>query len=172
MSGPAPAAHDGHDLAEDPGVLADLPLLEFQGWRSALRRGGAAVLPWRGDHLRAQAEAPGLTLLESGEDLPEGGSSQALVRIQKGKAATTADLAAAWRALAPEGGLLVAGHNDLGITGWAKRLAAQLGQSGEVLANRAHGRVVRFRRTGAVLPMPGTTALPADAEEAAADRAS
>ncbi len=172
MSGPAPAAHAGEDLAEDPGVLADLPLLEFQGWRSAQRRGGAAVLPWRGDHLRARAEASTLTLLETAEDLAAGDLSQALVRIQKGRAATMADLAAAWRALAQEGGLLVTGHNDLGITGWAKRLAAQLGQPGEVLANRAHGRVVRFRRTGAVLPMPGATALPADAEEAAAARAS
>jgi 16S rRNA (guanine1207-N2)-methyltransferase len=172
MSGPASAAPAGLDLAEDPGVLADLPLLEFQGWRSAQRRGGAAVLPWRGAHLRARAEAPGLSVLDLPVDLPEGHFTQALVRIQKGRAATMADLAVAWGALAPQGSLLVAGHNDLGITGWAKRLATQLGQPAEVLANRAHGRVVRFRRDAAALPMPEVLAVPADAEEAAAGRAS
>ncbi len=154
MSGAPAPADPADDLLLDEGVLEPVPTVEFHGWSTVARHGGTAVLPWRA-HARGAGDLPqqpsagGLT-----------GFRQGVVRIGKGRAATEADLAAAWAAIAPGGRLLIAGFNDVGIATWAKRLAEHLGAPGTVLANRARGRVVAFARTSAVLSAPAPTTVP------------
>lgn len=145
MSGPARPLADADDPALDPGVIADRPLVEWNGWQAVRRHGGTAILPWRGDHLAAVAA--GVTTLPVGA-IPPGSIDQALVRIQKGRDATWADLMQAWNALADDGRLLVSGANELGIATWVKRLTQAVGQPGEVLANHSRARVALFRRRG------------------------
>ena len=145
MCGPPRLLADDDDPALDPGVIADRPLVEWNGWQAVLRHGGTAVLPWRSDYLTACAA--GVTASPSGQ-LPAGSIDQALVRIQKGRDATWSDLRWSWHALADGGRLLVTGANDLGIATWAKRLAASFDQPGEVLANHSRSRVVLFHRRG------------------------
>lgn len=140
MSGAPTPADPADDLLLDDGVLEPVTTVEFHGWSAVARHGGTAVLPWRA-HARAAAD---LSQQPSAEGLA--GFRQAVVRIGKGRAATEADLAAAWAALAPDGRLLIAGFNDIGIATWAKRLAERLGAPGTVLANRARGRVVAFTK--------------------------
>jgi 16S rRNA (guanine1207-N2)-methyltransferase len=143
-----PAAPPADDPVLDPGVLMAVPTLEFHGTDAV--HGGVAVLPWR-----TQARtAPGRTVATAAE--VGTGWQQAVVRIQKGRAATTADLAAAWQALAPGGALLVAGGNDLGITSWQRRLADWCGAVA-VVVNRGRGRVLRVVKDAAVAgpPPPG-----------------
>ena len=156
MSGPAVRTGSAVDLLLDAGVLAATPTCEWQGWSAVIAHSGIAILPWRAHARAALAAAVG----HQAEPPPSGAFQQAVVRIGKGRAATEADLAAAWQALAPGGRLLIVGTNDIGISTWAKRLAAQIGVAGEVLANRAHGRVVAFPRTAAVLPSPASTVVP------------
>lgn len=154
MSGPARPLAEAEDPALDPGVLSAGPVEEWHGWQAVLRHGGTAVLPWRGDHLAAVAA--GIVTIGDGGELPAGSCSQALVRIQKGRAATWRDLKQAWRSLAVGGRLFVTGDNDLGITTWVKRVGGLLGQPGEVLANHSRARVAAFVRTSPpeVLPVP------------------
>jgi 16S rRNA (guanine1207-N2)-methyltransferase len=140
------------DPALDDGVLSADPLIEFNGWSAVARLGGCAVLPWRSDHL--QATQLGLATIATGAGLSPGAASQVLVRIQKGRAATQQDLAAAWRALAVAGRLLVTGGNDLGIVTWVKRIAAWTEQPGVVLANHSRARVVAFHRQEASPVVP------------------
>lgn len=154
MSG-APALPDGAtDLALDPGVLGPEPTLEIQGWSAAAATGGTAVLPWR-SHARA---ANGVIQAPHAAGL--GLFTQAVVRIGKGRRATETDLAEAWEHLQPGGRLVLVGHNDVGIATWAKRVAKTLGQSGEVLANRAHSRAVAFTRTDVQLTAPSDNQVP------------
>ena len=163
MSGPAAEFGSAADLVRDEGVLADVPTCEWHGWGAVAAVGGIAVLPWRfqaraaeAGRVATQVDAHGLC-----------GFAQAVVRIGKGRAATEADVCAAWSALTPTGRLLITGKNDVGISTWAKRLTAAIGVPGDVLVNRAHGRVVAFSRTGSntaltqpvarVVPLPDGT---------------
>ena len=149
------------ELLFDEGVLAPAPLCEFQGYRGAARLGGVAVLPWRGPWRMAQAS--GVDARPSAPPPGEGLYRQALVHLQKSRAATWQDLASAWQGLEPGGRLLLCGGNDLGVTSAVKRLAGELGQKGQVLANRRRARIVAFeRREGPapVAPEPTRIALP------------
>ncbi len=155
MSGAPELADPAADLVVDPGVLAPVATLEFHGFHAVAAVGGIAVLPWR-THARAAAAAGVANVPSAGA---AGGFAQAVVRIGKGRAATEADLAAAWAALAADGRLLLVGQNEVGIVTWAKRVAQAVGAAGEVLANRAHGRVVAFTKTTALLPAPLATSV-------------
>jgi len=132
------------DLVGDPGVLAPTPLLEVFGAAGVATVGGVAVLPHRGDWLRARADhvkaVPWWS--EVGLDRFE----QAVVHLQKGRAATWQALAEAWQRLSPGGRLLIVGGNDLGVKSAVKLLNDELGTPGEVVANRAHSRVVLWSR--------------------------
>jgi 16S rRNA (guanine1207-N2)-methyltransferase len=145
MSGPARPLAEVDDPALDAGVIADAPLVEWNGWQAVRRHGGTAVLPWRSEWLAATAA--GITAVPFAGASP-GPFTQALVRVQKGRDATWSDLADAWRGLVDGGRLLLTGGNDLGIATWVKRLGAHLGQTGEVLANHSRARVAVFRRRG------------------------
>jgi len=157
------------DALADPGVLRDEACLEFSGTHAVRVRGGVAVLPWRDQYVAAVAG--GLAAQATAEGLPAGAFAQAIVHLQKGRAATGVDLATAW-ALLPQGGrLVICGDNDLGIASFAKRLGEELGQAGETVANRGHGRIVSFIRNehaGPQIP-PHTTVplLPGGSDEAA-----
>lgn len=132
-------------LALDPGVLEPGPVLELFGWRAAAAHGGTAVTPWRAD-ARA-ATAAGVAVAATVDDLPPGVHRQAVVHLLKGRDGTWAALAAAWERLDENGRLVLVGGNDLGIRSAVARLERELGQPGEVLANRARGRAVSFVRT-------------------------
>lgn len=155
----------------DPGVLLSEPCLEFGEVEAIRRAGGFAVMPWRGPWLRAQAE--GLAVANDPVGVAVGAYRQAVVHLQKGRAATMADLCQAWRLLPLGGRLLVCGDNDLGITSFVKRLGEELRQPGEVLANRAHGRVVAFVRGDGPAPEQPVDQevplLPEDLREPGAD---
>lgn len=157
------------DALADPGVLRDEACLEFSGTQAVRLRGGVAVLPWRDQYLAAVAG--GLAAQPTIEGLPAGAFAQAIVHLQKGRAATGVDLATVWSLLPHGGRLLICGDNDLGITSFTKRIGEELGQTGETLANRSHGRIVCFVRDGHVGPQipPGTTVplLPNGSDEAA-----
>jgi 16S rRNA (guanine1207-N2)-methyltransferase len=146
MSGPLRAhPEDKDDPSLDDGVLAPCPLIEFNGYRAVQRHGGCAVLPWRSDHLHAQAAG-----IRSMPFAGQGGAGaarfpQALVRVQKGRGLTYRDLVWAWQALEADGRLLVTGHNDLGITAWSKRIGRSCANL-EILANHSHARVVVVTR--------------------------
>lgn len=129
----------------DAGVIADGPLIEWNGWQAVRRHGGTAVLPWRSDWLAATAA--GITAEPTG-GTPPGSFAQALVRIQKGRDATWSDVFDAWRVLGDGGRLLLTGGNDLGIATWIKRLGEHIGQTGQVLANHSRARVALFHRRG------------------------
>lgn len=132
------------EALDDAGVLLAEPCLEFGGSHAVAARGGIAVLPWRDAYLAAVAA--GLAAQPVPEGIPVGAYGQAVVHLQKGRAATLAQMAAAWRLLPPGGRLLVCGDNDLGIATFLKRTGDELGQPAEILANRAHGRIACFRR--------------------------
>lgn len=137
-------------LVLDPDVLRPGPVVEFGASLAVAAQGGIAVQPWRDLH---QADrAAGLEVVTSGQALEGTSRPQAVVHLQKSRAATFDDLAEAWRILAPGGELLFAGPNTLGIVSAVKRLGTDLGQTGVVVANRAHARVVRFRKTGEGAP--------------------
>ena len=131
-------------LVLDPGVLREGPVCEFQSDLGVEAQGGTVVQPWR-DAFRA-AEAAELHVVADARELADAAFSQAVVHLQKSRAATFDDLAQAWRILEPGGQLLLAGSNSLGIVSAVKRLAAQLGQAGIVTANRARSRIVRFKK--------------------------
>ncbi len=132
-------------LALDPGVLAPGPVLELFGWRAAAAHGGTAVAPWRAD-ARAAAAA-GVAVVATVDDLADDRVRQAVVHLQKGRDGSWAGLAAAWERLGEGGRLVLVGSNDLGVKSAADRLERELGQPGEVRANRARGRAVSFVRT-------------------------
>ena len=147
------------EALEDPGVLLAEPCLEFGGSRAVEARGGIAVLPWRDTFLAAVAA--GLAAQPLADGIPVGAYGQAVVHLQKGRAATVADLAAAWRLLPLGGRLLVCGDNDLGIATFLKRLGEDLGQPSELVANRAHGRIACFQRGERPPPeVPASTDVP------------
>lgn len=142
-------------LVLDPGVLRPGPVVEFQASDAVVAQGGLAIQPWRDVH-RALEQA-GTAVAAHARAVGSGSFAQAIVHLQKSRAATFDDLAEAWRILEPEGALLLCGGNALGIVSAVKRLGEQLGQAGVVVANRAHARVVRFRKTGDGGPAPEAT---------------
>jgi 16S rRNA (guanine1207-N2)-methyltransferase len=142
-------------LLLDRDVLAEGALCEFQSWRAARDRGGAAVLPWRASY--AEAKSAGVEAVPEARALPDSGFSQCAVHLQKSRPATWSDLTAAWRMLEPGGRLLLCGGNELGIQSAVKRLAGELGQTQKILSNRAHARVALFVRdtgSGPTAPAP------------------
>mgnify|MGYP000544277341 CR=1 FL=1 len=90
--------------------------------------------------------------LSNEDDSARGPYQQAVVHLQKGRAATEEGLAEAWDQLAPGGRLLLVGGNDLGIKSAVKRLAGELGAPAEIAANRARARVACWRREGSAAP--------------------
>ncbi|MEX1310888.1 MAG: methyltransferase [Candidatus Sulfomarinibacteraceae bacterium] len=139
------------DLLADPGVLEPVPTLEVYDHAAVAETGGIAVLPHRGRWLRAR-EA-GLPAVGWFDDSTGGPYRQAVVHLQKGRAATEEGLAEAWDRLAPGGRLLLVGGNDLGIKSAVKRLAGELGAPAEIAANRARARVACWRREGETAPV-------------------
>ncbi|MEZ4334588.1 MAG: methyltransferase [Myxococcota bacterium] len=137
-------ARRSESLVLDPEVLRAGPVCAFQSSRAVAEHGGIAVQPWR-DRFLADEQA-GLDVRAAADGIPSGSFGQVVVHLQKSRAATFEDLAAAWRILAPDGELLFCGPNTLGIASAVKRLAEQLGEPGVVVANRARARVVRFRK--------------------------
>ncbi|MBY0398691.1 methyltransferase [Myxococcota bacterium] len=133
-------------LVLDPEVLRPGPVCEFQSSLAVEENGGVAIQPWRDAWLADQKA--GRTVHADARELASGSFEQAVVHLQKSRAATFDDLAEAWRILAPAGELLFSGPNTLGIVSAVKRLAEQLGQPGVVVANRARARVVRFFKQG------------------------
>ncbi len=140
MSGPAPPIDAAADPALDPGVLDAAPILEFHGWSAVARHGGMAVVPWRRWYLEAMASGCQVT-----SDVPSGSRfPQSLVRIQRGRVGTEADLAHACAALSPGGSLIVTGANDLGIDGWIKRVQKACAVAPHRVHHRAKARVAVF----------------------------
>lgn len=137
-------------LADD-GVLAAEPCLEFADSVAVAHVGGYAVLPWRGPWLRALAA--GFAAAPDAQGVAAGAYRQVIVHLQKGRAATMADVVCGWNLLPIGGRLLVCGDNDLGIATFVKRLSEDLGAEGTVLVNRAHGRIVAFTRHDRTLPV-------------------
>ncbi|HSL16929.1 MAG TPA: methyltransferase [Methylomirabilota bacterium] len=132
------------ELLGDPGVLGPEPALEAFGSAAVAAVGGVAVLPLRGDWLRARAAD--VVAVPWWPDAGADRFAQVVVHLQKGRAATWQALAEGWRRLDPGGRLLLLGGNDLGVKSAVKRLAAELDAPGEVVANRAHARAVCWRR--------------------------
>ena len=139
------------ELLGDPGVLEPTPSLEAFGYAAAATTGGAAVLPRRGDWL--DARETGAQAVSSWIDVPIDGYAQAVVHLQKGRAATWYALGEAWARLEAGGRLLLVGGNDLGVKSAVKRLSGELDQPAEILANRARARVASWRREGAAGPV-------------------
>jgi len=138
-------------LVQDPGVLDPTPTLEVFGFGAVGVVGGTAVLPWRSDWLLAR-EA-GIEVFSGWNDVPNDSLSQAVVHLQKGRAATWQGLAEAWRRIAAGGRLLLVGGNELGIKSAVKRLSDELDQPAEIIANRARARVACWRREGSGAPV-------------------
>jgi len=142
---PAPA-----DLLADPGVLAAESTLEIFGWRAVAATGGLSILPRRGAWLDARESGVGA---RGWFDSATGTSyTQAVVHLQKGRAATWQGLAEAWNRIEQGGRLLLVGGNALGIKSAVKRLSAELDQPAEIIANRARARVACWRRRGPSKP--------------------
>lgn len=131
-------------LPLDEGVLREGPVCEFQSFHSVEAQGGVIVQPWR-DAYRA-AERAEFEVVSNAREIPDASYAQAVVHLQKSRAATFDDLRHAWRILQPGGQLLFTGTNTLGVTSAVKRLAQQLDQAGIIVANRARARVVRFKK--------------------------
>ena len=138
-------------LSLDPGVLRKAPLLELFGWTAVESVGGIAVLPNR--RMWTEALSAGVDAVALPENLGNHDFKQALVHLQKGRAATQSGLCAAWERLENGGLLLLEGGNELGIKSAVKRLAVELGQQPQILANRAHSRVALFEKAAGVGPM-------------------
>lgn len=143
MSG-ARRARRSESLVLDPEVLRPGAVCEFQSSLAVEANGGLAIQPWRDAYLAD--EKAGRAVRADARDVASGSFEQAVVHLQKSRAATFDDLAEAWRILAPGGELLFAGPNTLGVVSAVKRLSEQLDQPGVVVANRARARVVRFRK--------------------------
>lgn len=131
-------------LVLDPDVLRPGAVCELHSSLAVEANGGISIQPWR-DRFLADEKA-GLAVRADARDVASGSFGQVVVHLQKSRAATADDLAEAWRILAPDGELLFAGPNTLGIVSAVKRLGEQLGQTGVVVANRARARIVRFRK--------------------------
>ena len=139
------------DLLGDPGILVPSPTLEVFGFAAAASTGGVSVIPLRTDWLRAREAR--IEAVPSWAQVPDERFNQAVVHLQKGRAATWQGLIEAWRRLMPGGRLLLAGGNELGVKSAVKRLSGELEQPAEILANRARSRIACWRREGASEPV-------------------
>jgi 16S rRNA (guanine1207-N2)-methyltransferase len=135
---------DSAELVTDPGVLEPTPTLEIFGWTATAEVGGCAVVPHRGRWLAARQRS--VEAFGWFGDVPCGGYTQAVVHLQKGRAATEQGLHEAWRRLEPGGRLLLVGGNELGIKSAIKRLASVLESQPDIVANRARARVACWVR--------------------------
>lgn len=138
------------DLLCDPGVLKEGPLLEFFDSRALVDHEGLAVLPIRAHWLEALSD--GIEAVSLPEKVDRASFPQAVVHLQKGKAATAEGVLWAWKALREGGRLLLVGANDLGIKTVIRNLGRDLRQAVEIVANRAHSRVAVFRKTPGLFP--------------------
>ena len=138
------------DLLGDPGILGEDPTIEVFGFAATATTGGLSVIPLRTDWLRAREAR--IEAVSSWAEVPDERFTQAVVHLQKGRAATWQGLSEAWRRLMPGGILLLAGGNELGVKSAVKRLSGDLGQPAEILANRARARVACWRREGISAP--------------------
>jgi 16S rRNA (guanine1207-N2)-methyltransferase len=141
---PRRKATEPAELVTDPGVLEPRPTLEVFGSVAVAAVGGVAILPHRGRWLAARGggiEARGWFDPNAG-----GPFDQAVVHLQKGRAATEQAVVEAWGRLEPGGRLLLAGGNDLGVKSAVKRFSAAFGEDPEILANRARARVAAWPR--------------------------
>jgi len=150
MSRRLPTRH--FELLADEGVLDPAPTLEVYGSAAVARVGGEAVLPHRGDWLRARETD--LSAKGWVDDDHGPGFVQAVVHLQKGRAATEEGLAEAWGRLDAGGRLLLAGGNELGVKSAVKRFTAEIGEPAEILSNRARARVACWLKTDASIPAP------------------
>jgi 16S rRNA (guanine1207-N2)-methyltransferase len=139
------------DLLTDQGVLDPVPTLEVFGHGAVAAVGGVAVLPHRGQWLEARERS--IKAVGWLNESTQGPYEQAVVHLQKGRAATEQAIAEAWDRLAPGGRLLLVGGNDLGIKSAVKRLSVELDHPAGILANRARARVAQWRREGASTPV-------------------
>ena len=130
------------DLWGDSGVLEVLSTLAFptsDPLRYVPGEASRALCARRDDFLRAQRNRWNVGPYQ-GELVAEDAADQILVSAEKARQATVlACLQAA--ALAPQR-LLLGGYNDVGIATTVKRLQKIFGDSGQVLTNRARGRIV------------------------------
>lgn len=141
------------ELLADEGVLEPAPTLEVFGSAGVLKVGGEAILPHRGEWLRAREN--GLSATGWFDDEPQSRFSQAVVHLQKGRAATQEGLARAWNRLDAGGRLLLAGGNDLGIKSAVKRLSTVFDKPAEIVANRARARVACWPKSDTTISLPG-----------------
>lgn len=139
------------ELTGDPGVLDPASTLEVFGFAANGTTGGISVLPLRTDWLRAREARLGA--VSNWTDVPDLRFPQAVVHLQKSRAATWHALGEAWARLEPGGRLLLVGGNDLGVKSAVKRLSGELDQPAELLANRARARVACWRRIGGAGPV-------------------
>jgi 16S rRNA (guanine1207-N2)-methyltransferase len=138
------------DLLSDPGVLDHVPTLEVFGFAAVTTTGGAPVLPLRTEWLQAREDR--IEAVSNWADVSAGRWAQAVVHLQKGRAATWQGLSEAWRRLDPGGRLLLVGANELGVKSAVKRLSGELDQPPQILANRARARIACWLREGAFAP--------------------
>ncbi len=162
MSGPAAAVDPADDPALDEGILAAAPVLEFNGCTAVARLGGLSVLPWRRPYLEALA----LGIAADAHPPRDRGFPQSLVRIQRGRSATEADLAAATAALAADGLLVVTGANTLGIAAWIRRVGDVLGGPPLRSHHRAKAKVAVFACLGHRCAAPSVERSPLAAGDA------
>lgn len=141
---------DPASLIADSGVLDATPTIEVFGFGAVAATGGVAILPRRGEWLNARGA--GVPAVASWHDVPKTVVSQAVVHLQKGRAATWQGLSEAWSRLETGGRLLLVGGNELGIKSAVKRLSGELEQPAEILSNRARVRVACWRREGKSSP--------------------
>lgn len=132
-------------------MLESVPTLEVYGRAAATEHGGTAVLPHRSEWLVARERD--VDAIGWFDDSARGPFDQAVVHLQKGRAATAAGIVEAWERLAPGGRLLLVGGNNLGIKSAVKRLAAELDRPAVILANRARSRVASWARDGRAAPV-------------------
>jgi len=125
-------------------------MLEVFGFAAVAVTGGTSVLPLRTDWLRAREAR--IEAVSSWEKVPDKCFTQAVVHLQKGRAATWQGLSKAWNRLETDGRLLLVGGNDLGVKSAIKRISGELDQPTEILVNRARARVACWRREGATGP--------------------
>ncbi len=140
------------ELLTDEGVLDPAPTLEVFGSAGVSKVGGEAILPHRGEWLRAREN--GLSATGWFGDEPQSRFSQAVVHLQKGRAATQEGLARAWSRLDAGGRLLLAGGNDLGIKSAVKRLSTVFDEPAEIVTNRARARVACWPKGGSTIGLP------------------
>lgn len=154
----------GGELFADAGVLdTAAPALAINSLTAAQISGGPLWSPWRAAHIAAQAH--GVACLNPESSAPWPSHSQAAVLVVKGRAAAEADIARAWQAVPVGGVLVVAGATNAGIKSIVSGVAKRLGRAGEVVANRARARAVRWQRTAddpSWLPPVGQAAVVPD----------